>query len=437
MIDSGGGVSRRRLLAGVIRGAGLVAVGGGLLGTTAACASKDAVPEVDSAAESNGVTLDNWQAPENVHWSFQHVAEFLPTAVISRGSGKVVTMNAVPRDLSDIDVEDPLGGPPSTVADVIAATDTDGWIVTHRGGVLVEQYYDEMTADSLHLLMSVSKSFTGILAGALVADGVLDVAAPLTRYVPALSTSGYAGATVRDVLDMRSGIAFSEDYDNPQSEVRLLEQAVGWAPRAVADLPNNLNDFLLTLRQSSPHGGPFSYRSSETCALGWVCEAAGEQPIPELMSELLWGKLGADLDATIGVDSVGTGLVDGGISASLRDLARFGSLFLTEGTSPTGRQVVAPSWIAETFSGASDSRAAYAASPDQGLWPGGMYRNQCWFPNEGNEVLLCLGVHGQMVYVNRAASLVAAKLSSWPVPVDITKMLSTVAAFDAIAAHVT
>jgi len=92
--------------------------------------------------------------------------------------------------------------------------------------------------------------------------------------VPVLANSGYAGATVRQLLDMRSGIAFSEDYLNPMAEVRLLEQAIGWAPRTVPDLPTTMYDYLVTLRQKSPHGGPFQYRSCETDVLGWICEAA-------------------------------------------------------------------------------------------------------------------------------------------------------------------
>jgi CubicO group peptidase (beta-lactamase class C family) len=193
-------------------------------------------------------------------------------------------------------------------------------------------------------------------------------------------------------------------------------------------------DFLLTLRQESPHGGPFHYRSCETDVLGWVCEAVGGMRMPELMSSLLWSRLGAENDATIGVDSVGTGMFDGGINASLRDLVRFGSLFLNDGASLTGEQVVPASWIADTFAGGADSREAFAGSPDDNRMPGGMYRNQCWFPHAGDNVLLCLGIHGQMIYVNRSAGVVAAKLSSWPLPQDATKLFPTIAAFDEIAA---
>ena len=389
----------------------------------------------DPGRVPSDVTLENWQSASHLHWTFQHIADFLPTAVISRGTGPVADLPSAPAELSDLPLYDRTNGKRTTVGDVMAATATDGWIVTQRGRVLAEHYYGGMLADTPHLLMSVSKSLIAMVAGALVGNGALDVEAELSTYVPVLADSGYAGATVRQVLDMRSGIAFSEDYLDPTAEVRLLEQAIGWAPRTVPDLPTTLYDFLLTLRKKSAHGGPFQYRSSETDVLGWICEAVSGARMPELMSQLLWSKLGAQNDATIGVDSVGTGMFDGGINTCLRDLVRFGSLFLNGGTSLTGERVLSLSWIADTFAGGVDSRASFAASPDDNRMPGGMYRNQCWFPHPGNNVLLCLGIHGQMIYVNRAANVVAAKLSSWPLPQDPTKLFPTIAAFDEIAAN--
>ena len=388
----------------------------------------------DTGRVPSDVTLDNWQSATQLHWTFQHVADFLPTATISRGNGPVAELPSTPVDLTDIPLYDRTNRRRTTVGDVMAATATDGWIVLQHGKVLGEYYYGGMEADSSHLLMSVSKSLIGMVAGALVSNGAIDVDAELAHYVPALANSGYAGATVRHVLDMRSGITFSEDYLDPMAEVRLIEQAIGWAPRTVPDLPTTMYDFLVTLRQKSPHGGPFEYRSCETDVLGWICEVASGLPMPELMSQVLWAKLGARQDSTIGVDSVGTGMFDGGINACLSDLARFGSLFLNGGTSLTGERVVSLAWIADTFAGGLDSRSAFAASPGDNRMPGGMYRNQCWFPRSGNNVLLCLGIHGQMIYVNRAADVVAAKLSSWPLPQDATKLFPTIAAFDEIAA---
>ena len=102
--------------------------------------------------------------------------------------------------------------------------------------------------------------------------------------------------------------------------------------------------------------------------------------MPELASELLWSRLGAEFDANIAVDSDGTGMFDGGICAALCDLARFGTMLAQEGTSLTDHQVVPAAWIADTFGGEPDSRDAFAASPTDTRMPGGMYRNQFWLP---------------------------------------------------------
>jgi CubicO group peptidase (beta-lactamase class C family) len=155
--------------------------------------------------------------------------------------------------------------------------------------------------------------------------------------------------------------------------------------------------------------------------------------MPELMSELLWSRLGALCDANIGIDTDGTGLSDGGISACLTDMIRFGWLFLQDGASLTGQQVVPAAWIADTLDDGPDSRQAFAASPDDNPMPGGMYRNQVWFPYPGSNVVLCQGMCGQMVYVNRAAGIVAAKLSTQPDAGDPQMLSDTLRAFDAVA----
>ena len=380
------------------------------------------------------VTLDNWQTAEQVGWTFCHIAEIFPTAMISRGSQRAVPLSRHITPFADLSCRD-ADEESTTVGAIMKATETDGWMVVHDGKLVAEQYAGAMEADTLHLLMSVSKSVVGILVGALAGQGVLNVDEQVTTYVSELEHSGYRGATVRQLLDMRSGIAFSEDYLNPDAEVRVLEQAVGWAPRRSPDVPKTLRGFLLTLRQDSPHGGPFNYRSCETDVLGWVCEAAAGQRFHKLASELIWSRLGADFDANIGVDSEGTGMFDGSISAALCDLARFGIMIAHEGTSLRDHQVVPEAWIADTFAGGPDSREAFASSPSDTRMPGGMYRNQFWFPWPDREVLLCLGIHGQMIFVDRTTGLVAVKVSSWPTPQDPWRLFSTLAAFDAINAE--
>jgi CubicO group peptidase (beta-lactamase class C family) len=389
------------------------------------CTSVSSVP--------TGISLDNWLSAPYARWSFQHVDDFVPTAVISRGAGPVAALPAASAPVAEIPVTS-ADGVATTVGAVMASTATDGWAVAYRGSLVAEEYLDGLTAQTRHLLFSVSKSLVAAVAGALHGAGAIELDVPVTKYVAALANCGYAGATVRHLLDMRSGIAFSDNYLHPTAEIHVLDESMGWAPRSRPEGPATLRDFLLALRQKSAHGGPFEYRSCETDVLGWICEVAGGQRMPELMSELLWSRLGAQCDATIGVDTDGTGLFDGGINACLTDMIRFGSLFLHHGVSLTGRQVVPAAWIADTLDGGPDSRQAFADSPDDTQMPGGMYRNQVWFPYPGSNVVLCQGMCGQMIYVNRAAELVAAKLSTQSDAGDPQMLLDTLRAFDA-AAH--
>ncbi|WP_231388938.1 serine hydrolase [Marmoricola sp. URHB0036] len=387
-----------------------------------------------SSRPHGAVNLDNWQEAPQLQWSFRHIEDLFPTALISRGTDPVAELPPRLVSVGDLGVPQP-DGSLAMVAETMAATDTDGWMVCRHGRVVAEEYYAGMGPGTSHLLMSVSKSLVGVVAGALATEGALDLERPLTAYVPALGASGYAGAVVRHLLDMRSGIHFSEDYLDPQAEVRVLEQAIGWATRQHPQVPRTMYDYLLTLEQKAPHGGPFEYRSSETDILGWVCEAAAGMRMPELMSQILWSALGAENDARIAVDSVGSGMYDGGICATLRDLARFGTMLAQGGTSLSGRQVVPRAWIADTFRGDPDSRDAFAASPTETLMPGGMYRNQFWLPYPDRDVLLCLGIHGQMLYVNGATGVVAVKLSSWPEPQHPGKLFTTLRAFDAVSSQ--
>jgi len=381
-----------------------------------------------------GVTLANWRTAQFLRWSFQHSREFLPTARVAR-AGPVADLPGAPGSLAGVSLADG-NGAATTVEAVIANTYTDGFLVLHNGHVVVEEYPAGMTAGSVHALMSVTKSVVGCVAAVLVGREMLDLAVPLTAYVPELAASGYAAATVRHVLDMRSGVLFSEDYLDPRSEIRRLEQCIGWSPLTEAGMPASVYEFLLTLVQGSPHGGPFAYRSCETDVLGWVCERAAGARMPELMSDLVWSRLGAEHDADISLDRAGGAVHDGGMSAALRDLARFGQMLAGGGRSMTGQQVLPKWWVADTLAGDPGSREAFAASPTDTRMPGGMYRNTFWVPHPaGSAVLVGLGIHGQMVYVNTAANVVGVKLSSWPVPQDPVMLSSTLRAFDAITAH--
>lgn len=151
----------------------------------------------------------------------------------------------------------------------------------------------------------------------------------------------------------------------------------------------------------------------------------------ELVRDLVWGPIGAEFPADLAVDRHGSGMFDGGISAALRDLVRLGSVFHRDGTAFSGARVVSQGWVEDTLTGGPDSGAAFATSKDAVWMPGGMYRNQMWFPTNRRDVVVCLGIHGQLIYVNRSTGVVGAKLSSWPTPQDPDKLFLTLAAMEA------
>jgi hypothetical protein len=202
----------------------------------------------------------------------------------------------------------------------------------------------------------------------------VDPAAAVADYVPEVAGTGYDGVTVRQLLDMRTGVEFREAYTDADAEVRVMERSIGWRP-VQPDDPIGIYRFLCSLRASGPHGGTFVYRSADTDLLGWVCERVSGTRMADLISELLWRPLGAECDAEITCDPLGTAVHDGGVSAAARDLLRFGLMLLGTGRF-ADRQVVPASWLADAYSPSDDVRSAFAASSDEPFFPGGWYRNQ-------------------------------------------------------------
>jgi CubicO group peptidase (beta-lactamase class C family) len=290
-----------------------------------------------------------------------------------------------------------------------------------------------MTAATPHLLMSVSKSLVGCVAGVLADRGLLDPAAPVTAYVPEAESSGYAGATIRHLLDMRTGVAFRETYTELDAEVRVMERSMGWRPAEPGD-PAGAYPYLITLGRDGPHGGVFTYRSADTDMLGWVCERASGTRMADLISALIWQPMGAERDGEITCDPLGSAVHDGGVSATARDLARFGQLLVDDGVAG-GKPVVPAAWLAATRAPDPGVREAFAATENELVLPGGWYRNQFWvIPGPGGPALVCLGIHGQLVYADRAARTVVVKLSSWPDPQHTGYLLDTLRACAALAA---
>jgi CubicO group peptidase (beta-lactamase class C family) len=376
------------------------------------------------------VSSSNWLDPPHNRWAMWNVGEIAPTQQVPRGAGENRPLPGRPRSVDAVPVRR-ADGTTGSVRKVLDSTFTDAFAVAHKGAVISEWYAPNGGPDRLHAVMSVTKGLVGCVAGVLLDRGVLEDQRQVAHYLPELGRSGYAEATVRDLLDMRSGVSFREDYTDPAADIRRMDD---WLRG-----PRGIYEFLATLEADRPHGGQFLYRSSETDVLGWVCERATGSPMASLISELVWEPMGAEHDAEILCDNVGTAIHDGGFGATARDLLRFGLLLSDRGavTLPGGevRQVVPSRFLRHAW---ADIRSAFLGSPAELAFPGGWYRSQFWFRvGPFGDVLLGLGIHGQLVYVSRRTDTICVKLSSWPDAQNPTFLLDTLRACDAVSGALT
>jgi CubicO group peptidase (beta-lactamase class C family) len=359
------------------------------------------------------VTLANWQDPPFNRWGFQHVRDLIPTARIPRGRGRARPLPRAERDLSGLTVR--AGRRRIAFERFLDETYTDGFLVLHGGRIVAEHYRNGLTPDTTHLLMSVSKSVTSTVVGILAGTGALSPSDLVTTHVPELGGTSFDGCSIRHLLDMRAGTRFDEDYDNPVADVRVYEQVYLWRPRTRPDLPGDATSYFATLANARPHGGAFEYRSVLTDVLGWVAERAGGVRLHELIARDLWQPMGAEFDAEITVDAHGNAMADGGISCTLRDLARFGLLMLRRGR--RGSSAIVPeAWIRDILTPEPDTVDAMASDPDAAaeLPPGGYYRDQWWVASGTRPTYYGAGINGQLVLIDGPMDVVIAKLSTWP-----------------------
>jgi hypothetical protein len=378
----------------------------------------------------------DWDRPPWNRWSFQHVRELVPTVEVWRGRGPVRPLPRADRDLDTLPVA-LADGAPATLAAFLDETYSDGFIVLKSGRIVYERYFNNMDDRTLHLSQSVGKSITAATAGALIGRGLLDTAAPITDYLPELTHTGWRGATLQQVLDMTTGVRFSEDYTDPYSDIGRMDVADGWKPIPPNTdpqfrWPHHTWELIETLTETlRSHGALFVYRSIETDVLAFAMERVSGKRLPQLISEEIWQKIGVEESANLTVDPAGYALADGGFNACLRDYARFGQLYLDHGR-VDGAEVLPSAWIEATRSGDhSLFREPYTLS-----LPHGAYRNQFWIEDPQSRSIMARGVFGQLIYINWDHQLVAVKLSSWPDFLNVSYNIATLKAIHAIAAAV-
>lgn len=373
-------------------------------------------------AESDRVSQKNWRTRPYSQWGFQHIREIIPTAPIPNDPTGVRSFPQRLMDLAAVSYAD--GDRQQTVQQMLDGSDNDAFLVLHNGEIVFEEYGNGMDASTLHILFSVSKSVTAMVAGVIVDRGQLDPDALITDYIPEMSATAYAGATVRHLLDMTAGIAFDEDYTATDGPIVRYREASGWNGRNVSGPDFHLRDFLVEMTDvEKPHGGQFRYISPNTDLLGWVIERASGTRFVDLMSEALWRPMGASREACITIDGVGAPRTAGGICTTARDLAMFGQLIMENGHY-NGTQVIPEDWIADTrTNGSVDEWNCGDYADDYTDWPM-RYRNKWYITGEGNSALFAAGIHGQFLYVDPANNMVCAKFSCQPDAVDSAGELS-------------
>ncbi|WP_398475291.1 serine hydrolase domain-containing protein [Tardiphaga sp.] len=375
------------------------------------------------------VRLSNWrQAPWNV-WAFRHVSELIPTARIAATPGLTEDAVVDPRDLLRLPL--PVGGDNMTIADGLRSTFTDALVVMKSGRVIADYHAPNFTLQSRHILFSSSKSVTAVVAGIVHNDGLIDLDAPVPTYVPELGSSAYADARIRDVLDMRVSLDFSETYQDPRGDFARYRRAGLLEPAVPGDTPDSLIPFLASLQKGpGDHGGPFHYCSPNSDVLGLVIERATGQRFNDFVSERLWQPIGARQDAYITVDATGLARTGGGFCMAPRDFARIGELMRLGGTLD-GRRILSDNWVEDTI--AHGSPEAWRAGPGVEWLPEGRYSNKWYQTGNANSAFFTLGIHGQMLYVDPVAELTVAKFSSQPEPVNNDLKRLNLALFDALA----
>jgi CubicO group peptidase (beta-lactamase class C family) len=295
-----------------------------------------------------------------------------------------------------------------------------------------ERYFGALKPEGQHIAMSVTKSFFGTIGAMLVAEGTIDVNATVARYVPELKDTGFGDATVRQLLDMTTGIKYSENYADPKADIWNHVRSGGVLPRPAAyEGPKTFYEFLMTVPKEGEHGQALAYKTVNSDALGWVIRRVTGKSVGENLADRIWSKLGAEQDAYFMVDTVGNEFAGGGLNAGLRDMARFGEMMRLDGKY-NGQQIVPAAVVADIRKGgdkANFAKAGYKTLPD---WS---YRNMWWVSHNEHGAYAARGVNGQVIYVDPKAEMVIARYASHPIAANAALDPTSLPAYHALAKH--
>lgn len=312
--------------------------------------------------------------------NFSHMDDLFFHAPMSRGDGPVSPLP-----------QGPAYALPPNAQNWIATRSVTGLVILKDGQLRHESYYLGTRPDDLRISWSLSKSFVSALVGILLADGTIDnIDAPVTQYAPELIGSAYDGATLRNVLQMSSGVDFNEDYLDFWSDINKMGRVLA--------LGGTLNAFAAGLDQKfAAPGEHWHYCSFDTHVLGMIIAGAAERPVRDVMAERILQPLGLEVSPYFLTDGVGVDFVMGGLNLRTRDYARFGQM-IAQGGQWQGQQIVPADWI--------DAATVPSAKTDADQYG---YGYQWWIPQgwEDGE-FTGIGIYGQYIYINRRLNVVIA-----------------------------
>lgn len=262
-------------------------------------------------------------------------------------------------------------------------------LVMKDAQIRFEEYFLGTGPDDLRISWSLAKSYLSALFGVLVAEGAIgSLDDPVTQYAPALKGTAYDGASIRNVLNMASGVTFDEDYLDFNSDINRMGRVVA--------LGSTLDEFTASFTETfAAPGAQWQYVSIDTHVVGMVIRGATGRSVPELLSEKIIAPLGQDRDARYITDGAGVAFVLGGLNLTTRDYARF-ALMIAQNGQYGGTQVVPADWVAASI------------APSAPTKPGRIgYGYQWWIPvgAEPGEVL-GRGIYGQYLYIDQQRGIV-------------------------------
>ncbi len=310
--------------------------------------------------------------------TFRHMDRVFPSATVHHG-GKTAPLPRAARQIDDVTFQS--AGQQLRLADYIRLNRVAGLLVLKDGQIELERYTFGNTPQTRWASFSVVKSITSTLAAAAVKDGLItSLDDPVTKYLPQLRSSGYERATIRNILQMASGVRWNEAYTDPDSDRRHMLNLQD------AQRPGALLKFMATMPSAHPPGTFWNYNTGETYVLGALVRAAAHRPLSQYLSEKIWSTFGMEQDATWWTEVPGgTEFGGSGFAATLRDYGRFGQ-FVLDGGKSGGKQVVPEYWFPDA---GLPKRVGSRMIPYGYMW---------W--SEPGRAFRAYGIFGQSLYIN-------------------------------------